>query len=397
VDASAVAMLAGGTLPILEPSLPEAFAEARGRMTFTAEPAALAACPLVVVARDVPTDPGNRADVSPVLTLLDAALPHLTSGVTIAVMSQVPPGFTRALGERIRQRRPDLAFSLYYWVETLVFGNAVERARRPERVILGCADPAAPVASVLADGLRCFACPVLPMRYESAELTKTAINLYLCAAVTYGNTMADLCEAYGADWSEMMPALRLDRRIGPAAYIRPSLGITGGNLERDLVALREASLARGVDGALIETMLGYNERRYGWLSRMLDAHLFSRVPHPVVGVWGLAYKKNTRSTKNSLALRAIDDLAARADVRAWDPVVTADDVRTPAKIVAGPEEAVAGAHALLVMTDWDDFASPAADTFRAMRQPLVIDCVGVLDRRCADAAGLRYVGMGRAR
>ena len=77
------------------------------------------------------------------------------------------------------------------------------------------------------------------MGFESAELTKTAINIYLIGSVTYANALADLCEAVGADWSEMMPALRLDKRIGPAAYIRPSLGVAGGNLERDLVTLRQ--------------------------------------------------------------------------------------------------------------------------------------------------------------
>ena len=101
------------------------------------------------------------------------------------------------------------------------------------------------------------------MRYESAELTKTAINLYLFGAVTYANTLADLCEAVGADWSEMVPALRLDRRIGPAAYIRPELGIAGGNLERDLVTLRElCARARRGRGLSSRPSSSYNARRY---------------------------------------------------------------------------------------------------------------------------------------
>ena len=396
IDAAAVATLERGVLPILEPSLDSLFAEARGCLTFSADPSALGACPLVVISRDVPTDPANRADPSVVLDLVDAVLPHLRPGVTLALMSQVPPGFTRALGERIRARRPALDFSLYYWIETLVFGDAVARYLRPERIMLGCADPETPVAALLMEGLGRFACPVLPMRYESAELAKTAINLYLCAAVTFANTFADLCEACGADWGEMMPALRLDRRIGPAAYIRPGLGIAGGNLERDLLTLQAVSRRTGVDAAFVDVMIDYNARRASrWLRRKLEEEVFRAVPHPVIGVWGLAYKKNTRSTRNSMAVRAIEELAGRAEVRAYDPVVPAGVLNVPAKIVAGPEEAVAGADCLLIMTDWDEFAAPPAEVFRTMRRPLVIDCVGVLDRRRADLAGVRHVVMGR--
>src|SRR5207245_1832119 len=118
--------------------------------------------------------------------------------------------------------------------------------------------------------VRHFGWPVLRMRYESAEMAKMAINLYLCAGVTYANTLADLCEAVGANWSEMVPALRLDRRIGPAAYIRPSLGVAGGNLERDLVTLRGLGQRHGVDVAYVDTLLAHNARRYRWVQRQLE-------------------------------------------------------------------------------------------------------------------------------
>jgi UDPglucose 6-dehydrogenase len=177
------------------------------------------------------------------------------TGAVLAVMSQVPPGFTRALAARIEARRPGLGLRVHYWVETLIFGMALERFLRPERVIVGAAEPARPLPAELAEGLARFGCPVLPMRYESAELTKTAINLYLFGAVTYANTLADLCEEVGADLAEMVPALRLDKRIGAHAYIRPSLGVAGGNLERDLVTLRALCAAHGVDAAYIETLI----------------------------------------------------------------------------------------------------------------------------------------------
>jgi UDPglucose 6-dehydrogenase len=395
-DRAQVEALASGRLPVHEPALGELFAGVRDRMAFSTDPAALSECELVVVARDVPTGEDNASDLSVVLELVDAALPVLRPGVVLAVMSQVPPGFTRALAARIRQRRPGFAFRLYYWVETLVFGRAVERFLRPERLMIGCEDPSAPLAPELETGLRRFGAPILPMTYESAELTKTAINLYLCAAVTYANTLADLCERVGADWSEMVPALRLDARIGPAAYIRPSLGIAGGNLERDMVTLRTLCGQHGLDGSFIDAMLAYNARRYTWVHRTLKTLVFAATPHPVLAVWGLAYKKNTRSTRNSMALRVIDDLRGRAEIRAYDPLLTAADVDVPAKLVASAEEAVDGADALLILTDWDDFAVVPAEAVRRMRTPLVIDCVGVVDRQRSDLRAARHVAMGRS-
>lgn len=395
LDRCAVLDLARGRLPVHEPGLDQLFERARASMTFSTDPAALAACPLVIVTRDVPTDAADASDPSVVLDLVDAALPHLRQDVIVAVMSQVPPGFTRRLAGRIRARRPDLRCGLYYWVETLIFGNAIERYLKPERLMIGCADPAAPLPSVLEAGLRRFGCPVFPMAYESAELTKTAINLYLCAAVTYANTLSDLCEQVGAGWAEMMPALRLDHRIGPTAYIRPGLGIAGGNLERDMITLRDLCRATGVDGAFIETMVDYNARRHQWVHRKLREHVFAETPSPTIAVWGLAYKKNTRSTKNSMALRVIGELGGQADVRAWDPVVLADDVSVPVKVVAHRDEAPVGADCLLILTEWEEFALPRTEALHAMRRPVVIDCVGVVDVGRADLRGVRYITMGR--
>jgi UDPglucose 6-dehydrogenase len=391
-----VAQLARGDMPVHEPGLAETFAGARERMRFTTDPAALEACPLVIVSRDVPTDAANGSDTAAVLRLIDAAIPHLRPGAVLALMSQVPPGFTRALAARIEARRRGLGIRLYYWVETLVFGNAVPRFLKPERIIVGAADPERPLPAELAEGLARFGCPVLPMRYESAELTKTAINLYLFGAVTYANTLADLCEEVGADWSEMAPALRLDRRIGSAAYIRPSLGVAGGNLERDLVTLRELCTAHGVDAAYIETLIHYNARRYRWVHRQLERRVLGENRAPVIAVWGLAYKKDTRSTKNSMSLRVIGDLRGRAEIRAYDPLVGASEIGGAATVLPDRAATLTGADCLLILTDWDEFAATPRDAFKAMRRPLVIDCVGVVDPARTDLDGVEYLTMGRS-
>jgi UDPglucose 6-dehydrogenase len=218
--------------PVLEPGLDELIRGNGARQRFVSAPAELALCDVVYVAPDVPTDDRGASDVSGLTALIREVAGVLKGDAVMVVLSQVPPGYTRALGLLPPER-------LYYQVETLVFGQAVERATRPERTIVGCADPAAPLDARLRAVLDAFGCPILPMRYESAELAKISINCCLVASVTVGNTLAELCERLGADWSEIAPALKLDRRIGAHAYLAPGLGISGGNLERDLATVEQ--------------------------------------------------------------------------------------------------------------------------------------------------------------
>jgi UDPglucose 6-dehydrogenase len=292
--------------------------------------------------------------------------------------------------------RPGLPFHLFYWVETLVFGDAVVRALKPERLIVGCLDPASPLPTPLDVGLSRFGCPVLKMSYESAELTKTAINLYLIGSVTYANTLSDLCEAIGADWSEIVPALRLDARIGPAAYLRPGLGVAGGNLERDLVTVRALCRAHDVDASYLDTLSDINARRLDWVERKVRQHVLEFEPAPTIGVWGLTYKKNTQSTKNSPSTRVIAALASRARIRAWDPVITPGELHIDGDVVSDAYAATENADCLLLMADWDQFADvDAARLRKSMRRPLVIDCTGVLEHRRLELDGVEYIGMGR--
>ena len=388
-DPELVMRLQSGELPIQEPGLPELIGQSGDCLTFSANVEELRGCDLVIVARDVPTDDDNNSDLTPVRTLIDLAAQHLSNEAVLVVMSQIPPGFMRELSTRLGNR-------VYYWVETLIFGDAVRRALHPERIIVGCAEPEVALPHVFASGLAHFGCPLLTMRYESAELTKTAINLYLIGSVTYANTLSDLCESVGANWSEMVPALRLDARIGPAAYLRPSVGIAGGNLERDLVTLRKMCDEGGVDATYLDGLIDYNARRLEWVQRQLDRRVLTSGASPRLAVWGLTYKKNTRSTKNSPSLRVIAALEHRAQVQAWDPVIGPGELEIAADVLSDQYQVLDDVDALLVMADWDQFAE--ADLARVrdrMRRPLVIDCAGVLERRRSEMQAIEYVGMGQ--
>lgn len=385
-DPALVAGIGAGRLPVVEPGLDAAFTRHRAKLTFSADAQTLAGCDVVYVALDVPTDDSGRSELASIDASLARIMPVLGPRAILVILSQVPPGFTRRLAfDRDR---------LFYQVETLVFGRALERATQPERFIVGCANPAAALPSAYRGFLESFGCPILPMRYESAELAKIAINCLLVASVSTTNTLAELCEHISADWSEIAPALRLDARIGPSAYLTAGLGIAGGNLERDLATVirlgeREAS-ATGVIAAYVEG----SRHMKAWAYRVLKRVVLDTVKRPRLGVLGLAYKQDTHSTKNSASIELIARLKD-AEIRVHDPVVPA--AAAPGTTGVETAEAVADdADAVLLMTPWTAYRTldPVALAKR-MRGRVVIDPYRLLDADKVAAAGLALYSIGR--
>jgi UDPglucose 6-dehydrogenase len=374
--------------PVLEPGLDDLIRANGDLQKFTSAKAELAACDVVYVAPDVPTDDEGRSDISGLTALIRETAAAMKPDAVMVVLSQVPPGFTRALGVLTPAR-------LYYQVETLVFGLAVERATKPERYIIGCADPSSPIEPRFRAVLEAFGCPILPMRYESAELAKISINCCLVASVSVANTLAEICENIGADWSEIVPALKLDRRIGQYSYLTPGLGISGGNLERDLATVQRFADANGTEASLIAAWLRNSQYRKAWPLRQVHEHVLSKVDEPVVAVLGVTYKENTHSIKNSPAvglIRALSDCR----MRSFDPAVKAEPGWNPAMTTADNALAACdGADALVIMTPWPEFRSLApADIAKRLRGKIVIDPYAMLKRDAVSAAGLTHIVLG---
>jgi UDPglucose 6-dehydrogenase len=388
-DAQLIGRLSTGDLPISEPGLDELMRTNRERQTFTTELTAIARCDVVYIAADVPTDDLGQSDLSPIRNLIDKILPAVDSHAVLVVLCQVPPGFTRALAAPPPELR-------YYQVETLVFGQAVERASRPERFIVGCADPAKPIDARLRTVLEAFGCPILQMRYESAELAKISINMCLVASIGVANMLAELCEHIGAVWSEIVPALKLDRRIGPFSYLSPGLGIAGGNLERDLATVERLASAHQSDAGIVHAWLSNSRHRRDWAVRTIRTALLNGTPDAVLAVWGLAYKENTNSVKNSPSLATIAQLP-QTSLRLHDPLVPASAAaHSRAQGFATPLEAARGADGLMILTPWPQYREiSAADIAQNLRGRVVLDPYGVLAADAAARAGLLYHTLGR--
>ncbi len=387
-NAGTIAALAAGKMTVSEPGLDEMIMRNAGRLKFSNTVADLAACDVVYVSPDVPTDDKGASDLAPVRALIDCVGPALKADASLVVLSQVPPGFCRGL-----RRDPARTF---YQVETLIFGRAVERALKPERYMVGCADPSRALPTPYRALLEAYGCPILTMRYESAELCKIAINMFLVSSVSTTNTLAEICEAIGADWGEIAPALRLDRRIGEHAYLAPGLGIAGGNLERDLATIAAIGDAQGTDVGIVRAWRTNSRHRRDWALRLI--HRGGLIAgEATLALLGLAYKENTHSTKNSPSLALLMSLSTFA-VSAYDPVVVPEPQWHPRlRRAADALDACAGADALIVMTPWPEFRTlKPADIAGRLKGKLVIDPFECLDHKTCRAVGLSHFALGRA-
>jgi UDPglucose 6-dehydrogenase len=391
-----VERLAEGGFPIDEPGLHELFADNRQRIHFSSDAGRLSQCDLVFVSLDIQTDRHNQSDLGPLVNLIEEISPYLKKGCVLVLLSQVSPGFTRKLrGDLLRG---SAVGEVIYQVETLIFGRALERALQPERFMVGTVDPTQTLPSCLNQWHQSFGCPVLPMRYESAELAKIAINFFLVSSVSTTNTLAALCEQIGADWGEIAPSLRLDGRIGPKAYLSPGLGLAGGNLERDLATVERLAQGTRVDIGIVDAWKQNSANRREWPERTLREAAAKQgldLGNAVIAVWGLAYKENTHSIKNSPAIQFVGSISEARKV-CYDPAVTLPaDAYPNFEQVPTALDCCKGADVLAILTPWPHFRSVDLQVLRdVMRGSLILDPYGLLDGARASAHGFEYYRLG---
>lgn len=386
-NAVVIKQLAAGQLPVVEPGLEEALQQRKSFLNFTDQIQRLSACDVVYISPDVATNDNGQSDLTYIKDLINKVIPILNAEAVLVVLAQVPPGFTKNI---------DLpSYKKYYQVETLVFGQALMRAEQPERYIVGCAVPTEPLSPKLAQYLQAFNCPILPMLYESAELAKIAINCCLVASVTIANTLGELCENIGANWNEIVPALKLDKRIGPHAYLQPGLGLSGGNLERDLATVVNLANEYGTDQRVIQALRDNSEHRRNWPLKALFATILQQNPQAKVAILGLTYKENTHSLKNSPAIKLLDDIAT-FDITAYDPVIKTLDSKYTAKLAITAIDAARDADVLIIMTPWQEFKELNLTLLsNVMRNKQIIDPFKVLNGDNAKHHNFKYITLGQ--
>jgi UDPglucose 6-dehydrogenase len=394
-----IARLEGGQLPVSEPGLPELIARAvaSGRLRLSSCPADLAGSDITWITYDTPVDERGRADVELIVDATADILPFVAQASLVLISSQLPAGSTRRLEDMYRRLRPDGTATFAYSPENLRLGTAIDAFTRPERVVAGIRIDAD--KDRIATLFKPFTDRIEWMAVESAEMTKHALNAFLSTSVAFANELAVLCERVGADAREVERGLKSDGRIGPRAYLRPGGAFAGGTLARDVAFLIEMGRSAGLPTHLMSAVEGSNEAHKQWPRRRL-MEIIGDVRDKSVAILGLTYKPGTDTLRGSSALETSRWLSERgALVAAYDPAVRTlpTEVRAFVDLRASARDALQGADAALVATEWPEFGSITADDLvRWMRHPIVLDPACFLHAQLGADKRIRYLSVGRA-
>jgi len=296
-----------------EPGLKNKILKNKNKIIITNKFKNLKECRLVFITKDTVTNKNNKPDYKPLLKLIRKTKKNLSKSSVLVILSQIKPGFIRSI--KFDHSR------LYYQVETLIFGQAINRALNPERIIVGLSNKKQKIKPIYLKYLKKFNCPILKMNYESAEIAKISINILLASTVTTTNLLSQLCEDYSADWYDIIPALKLDRRIGKYAYIKPGLGISGGNIERDIVTVKEILTKNSSHYGLMQKILDNSKFMKLWVNRILIKRKILKKRKLNIGIIGVAYKENTNSLKNSTSIELIQLLNKKHKINIYEPML----------------------------------------------------------------------------
>ena len=404
-DAAKLAMLHDGKMPIYEPGLDKLVHDnvASGRLSFTGDlPSAVAGVEAVFIAVGTPTRRGDgHADVSYVNAAAEQVALALTDYAVIVTKSTVPVGTGRRIGEIVRTVRPDLEFDVASNPEFLREGSAIGDFMRPDRVVIGTqSERAQEVLRRLYRPLNLIETPILFTAIETAELTKYAANSFLAMKVTFINEMADLCEKVGADVHDVARGIGLDGRIG-RKFLHPGPGYGGSCFPKDTLALARIAQDWGAPSRLVETTVAVNEARKAGMAARVIAACGGSVRGKTLAVLGLTFKPETDDMRDAPSLPIIHRLVEQgALIRAYDPQgMEAARPMLPDIVTfcAHAAEAIEGAHAMVVVTEWNEFRALApAMLAGTLHDKTVIDLRNVFDPVAMRQAGLRYAAIGRS-
>jgi UDPglucose 6-dehydrogenase len=393
-----------GDLPFYEPGLPELVARnvQEGRLRFSSDlPAALKTSRVVFITVGTPPRADGSADTRAIYGVARTVAKHRTGYTLVVQKSTAPVGTARSLlrfMKRFARRGAELDVASN--PEFLREGSAIETFMRPDRVVIGAESrKAEKILRDIHDPLFLLETPMVVTSLETAELIKYAANAFLATKISFINEVSHLCESLGADVKVVAKGIGMDRRIG-SKFLHAGPGFGGSCFPKDTQALASFARAGGARMGIVEATMAANQRQMD----LMVAKIVRAVGAPRgkrVGVLGLAFKPNTDDLRAAPALTIIAGLKRRGiKVRAFDPVAMPGAGAFPAlrgvEMVADAYEAARGAHALAIVTEWNEFRNmDLARIKRLMRKPVLCDLRNIYDPEEVEAAGMRYVGVGR--
>lgn len=402
IDAEKVARLNEGQIPIYEPGLDvlvQKNAQA-GRLTFTTELREAVEQSLVIfLAVGTPPKEDGSADLKYVDEAVRTIAQVMNGYKVIVTKSTVPVGtgeHVRALVKR-HQRRP-VDFGVVSNPEFLREGAAIEDFMRPDRIVIGSRDEAAiAIMRELYRPLYLIETPIVVTSLEAAELTKYAANAFLATKISFINEIANLCDRVGCDVYDVARAIGMDKRIGKS-FLQPGPGYGGSCFPKDTSALLSVAEHYGGESLIVEAAIEVNRRqRLAMVEKI--GRLVGNLEGKTLAVLGLSFKPQTDDMREAPAVDIIKALTGRgARVRAYDPAAMEQAKRCLPDIeyAADEYEAVTGADALVLMTEWNEFRALDLERVRElMRTPRVADLRNVYEPEAMSQRGFEYVGVGR--
>jgi UDPglucose 6-dehydrogenase len=390
-----IADLQAGRIPIYEPGLDELIEANRERLRFTLDAdEVFESARLAFVCVPTPPTYSGEADLSAVWQVLDE-LPELSQRTILVMKSTVPVG----TGEKVRFRLDGRGMAHVGYVsnpEFLAEATALRDFLKPDRVVIGAFDEAD--GDAVAALYEPIEAPVLRADVASAEMVKLASNAFLATKISFINEIANVCEETGADVAVVAKGMGLDRRIG-GLFLRPGIGYSGSCLPKDVSALKQLAGNSGYHFQLLTAVIEVNELQKRRVVGKLVKHLGS-LRGKTITLLGLAFKPNTNDMRDAPSLILAPRLLAEgAVVRGWDPVALeqARGVLRGVDLRDSLLEALSGADAAVIVTEWDELRDIATSGIRdAMRNPLIIDGRNLLDPDATRAAGFAYEAIGRS-
>jgi UDPglucose 6-dehydrogenase len=384
-DISKINLLKRKKSPIFEKNLEKNIRLNFSNLIFTNNISDIKKCDNVYISQDVSTKISGESDLITTKKLIDKTIKYLNKKSNLIILCQVPPGFCRSIDWNKNQ--------LFYQVETLIFGQAFERALHPERLIIGIDNKKNKINQTYLKLLRSFTCPLIVMNYESAELAKISINMYLISTITTTNVISEVCEKIDANWKDISIALKLDKRIGKYSYLDPGLGISGGNLERDLYTLQRLQDKNNLNNKFILELKKKSINRKMWILNLL-IKLKKKYKLKCIAILGLAYKVGTHSIKNSPGVQLIKKLKGHK-IQAFDPIVKKIENIKDLKICKNSHETIKGCDILILSTPWKEFKKISSIFLKKnIRNKIIIDPYNLLDKDLMVKNGINHISMG---
>jgi UDPglucose 6-dehydrogenase len=402
-DAAKIARLERGEMPIYEPGLDQVVATnvAAGRLKFATDLASVVQdADGVFIAVGTPSRRGDgHADLSYVFAAAEEIAGALSGYTVVVTKSTVPVGTGRKVAEIVRKKRPDAQFDVASNPEFLREGSAIQDFMRPDRVVIGAeSERARAVMRELYRPLYLIETPILFTSLETAELIKYAANSFLATKIAFINEVADLCEKVGADVQDVARGIGLDGRIG-RKFLHAGPGFGGSCFPKDCLALVRTAQEAGAPLRIVETVVTGNDRRKDRMAERVVAALGGSVKDKTVACLGLTFKPNTDDMRDSPSLAIVPALIeAGATVRAFDPEGTneARKLLSGVNFCANAYEAMEGAHALVIITEWNEFrALDLARVRSLLKTPTIVDLRNIYKPADMAEAGFFYFSIGR--